>query len=314
VFSAVVEELSRCLVVTHSALIRYVPDGSTVMLAGLDEPGLTKPPVVRRLSGNLRICTRGRSADHCRWPPVGAAMVGSSRPELAPDTQARAAVFADLAAAAIVNAEIRRELTASRARIVVAADDARRRFERDLMTAPKNGSPRWGPELHNAEASLPPEPHQIKKQVSAIATDLAGVLEDLCGISRGIHPAILSKGGLGPALKILARRSAVPVQLDLTVNRRLAQCAEVAAYYVVADALTNTARHAQAHEVNVSVRADGANLHLWIRDDGIGGAASHKGSGLTGLTERVEALGGTIAIASRNGSGTTLFVKIPILH
>ena len=135
---------------------------------------------------------------------------------------------------------------------------------------------------------------------------------ELQEISRGIHPAILSKGGLGPALKGLARRSAVPVDLTLGVDQRLPEITEVAAYYVVAEALTNAAKHAHASEVHVSADTDGANLLLWIRDDGIGGADAGKGSGLIGLTDRVEALGGQMQITSPIGNGTTLRVTIPV--
>jgi signal transduction histidine kinase len=148
-------------------------------------------------------------------------------------------------------------------------------------------------------------------QISDIVTGLGGVSEDLQEISRGIHPAILSRGGLGPALRTLARRSAVPVELRLGIDRRLPESAEVAAYYVVAEALTNAAKHAQASEVRVTVESDGANLRLSISDDGVGGADSHKGSGLIGLIDRVEALGGQLRFSSLVGSGTSLLATIP---
>jgi signal transduction histidine kinase len=122
----------------------------------------------------------------------------------------------------------------------------------------------------------------------------------------------VSRGGLGAALKTLGRRSAVPVDLEVGVDRQLPESAEVAAYYVVSEALTNAAKHAQASEVNVRVEADEANLHLWIQDDGIGGADSGNGSGLTGLIDRVEALGGMLEISSLPGSGTSLLVEIPL--
>jgi signal transduction histidine kinase len=162
-----------------------------------------------------------------------------------------------------------------------------------------------------AEAAVPPEMQALKEQLSELASGLTGASADLQEISRGIHPAILSKGGLGPALKTLARRSAVPVELVLGIDRRLPDSAEVAAYYVVAETLTNAAKHAQASVVNVCVDTEGASLHLSIRDDGIGGADTAKGSGLIGLIDRVEALGGTIAIASETGAGTSLHVTIP---
>jgi signal transduction histidine kinase len=169
-----------------------------------------------------------------------------------------------------------------------------------------------GLEMRTAEASLPPELHSVKEQISHLVAGLAGVSEDLQEISRGIHPAILSRGGLAAALKTLARRSAVPVELDVGVDRRLPGSVEVAAYYVVAEALTNAAKHAQASEVAVRVEAEGANLHLLIRDDGLGGADTAKGSGLTGLVDRVEALGGQMTISSQPGRGTSLLVKIPL--
>jgi signal transduction histidine kinase len=204
------------------------------------------------------------------------------------------------------------ELTASRVRIVAAADDARRRIERDLHDGAQQRLVSLGLELRAAEASVPADLHPLREQISCIVTGLAGVSQDLQEISRGIHPAILSRGGLGPALKSVARRSAVPVELDVAVDRRLPESAEVAAYYVVAEALTNATKHAQASEVFVCIKAEGANLRLSIRDDGIGGADSHKGSGLIGLTDRVEALGGHMQISSPAGRGTTLLADIPL--
>jgi signal transduction histidine kinase len=131
-------------------------------------------------------------------------------------------------------------------------------------------------------------------------------------VSRGIHPAILSKGGLGPALKTLARRSSVPVELDVRVTRRLPEPVEVAAYYVVSEALTNAAKHAQASVVQVSLEARDAVLRLSVCDDGVGGAEPGRGSGLIGLRDRVEALGGRMEITSAASSGTSLLVTIPL--
>jgi signal transduction histidine kinase len=243
----------------------------------------------------------------------GAAVVGSYRPEpLPPDTEARVGDFAELVATAIANAQAHSELTASRARIVAAGDLARQRFERDLHDGAQQRLISLGLALRTVEAAVPPELQPLKKQMSDIVDGLVGVSEEVREISRGIHPAILSKGGLGPALKTLARRSAVPVELSLGVHERLPESTEVAAYYVVAEALTNTAKHAQASKVDVRVDADDANLHLSIDDDGIGGAAVGKGSGLTGLVDRVEALGGTMRVSSRIGCGTSLRVSIPL--
>jgi signal transduction histidine kinase len=158
---------------------------------------------------------------------------------------------------------------------------------------------------------MPPDWRALREKVSDVVAGLTGVSEDLQEISRGIHPAILSRGGPGPALKTLARRSAVPVELRLGTDRRLPEAAEVAAYYVVAEALTNVAKYAQASEARLGVDADCANLRLSIADDGVGGADSRKGSGLIGLVDRVEALGGQLRISSVLGNGTSLVATFP---
>jgi PAS domain S-box-containing protein len=346
VFSAVAAELARVLAVRHASVWRYEPGGAVTLLAASGEPGAKKMPVGDRFTlegDNLAamVLHTGRPArmdsldeaagsaaarirelgiraavaapiivDGNLW---GVASVASLRPEpLPPDTETRVCDFADLAATAIANAETHAELTASRARIVAAADDARRRIERDLHDGAQQRLVSLGLEMRSAEASVPAELSAFKDQISHLVTGLAGVAEDLQEISRGIHPAILSKGGLGPALKTLARRSAVPVELDVDVDRRLPDAVEVAAYYVVAETLTNAAKHAQASEVTVHVEAEGTNLHLSIRDDGIGGADTGRGSGLTGLVDRVAALGGKMTISSQPGRGTSFAVRIPL--
>jgi signal transduction histidine kinase len=243
----------------------------------------------------------------------GMAAVGSTNREpLPPDTEARIGNFADLVATAIANAATRAELVASRARIVAAADEARRRLERDLHDGAQQRLVSLGLELRLAQESIAAEHDDLKKRLSRVVSGLSGVAEDLQEFSRGIHPAILSRGGLGSAIRTLARRSAVPVTIDAAIDRRMPESAEVAAYYVVSEALTNVAKHAEASEVHVSSTAEDGHLLLVIRDDGIGGADSRSGSGLTGLTDRVEALGGRLDITSQAGKGTTLHVKIPI--
>ena len=148
--------------------------------------------------------------------------------------------------------------------------------------------------------------------MSRVADGLASVFDELREIARGIHPAILSEGGLEPALKALCRRSAVPVALDVHADRRLPEPVEIAAYYVVSEALTNTAKHAHASVVHVEIDSHDAILRLAIRDDGIGGADPGQGSGLVGLGDRIEALGGTLQITSPAGSGTTLHIEVPV--
>jgi PAS domain S-box-containing protein len=346
VFNAVAAELARCLDVENAGLFRYEPDGTATLLAGQDEPDVTKTPPGTRFSlkgdnvaamvlrsgrvariddydnaaGFAAARMRALGVRSAVGAPIivggrvwGVALVGSPRPEpLPPDTEARVGDFADLVATAIANAQTRTELTASRTRIVAAADNARRRLERDLHDGAQQRLVSLGLELRMAEFSVPPELDGLKGQITNVVQGLAGISQDLQEISRGIHPAILSKGGLGPALKTLARRSAVPVNLDMGAIRRVPEHAEVAVYYVVAEALTNAAKHAQASEVTVGVTAQNESLHVAIRDDGVGGADPGKGSGLVGLMDRVEALGGEIQITSHAGKGTSLLVEIPL--
>jgi signal transduction histidine kinase len=145
-----------------------------------------------------------------------------------------------------------------------------------------------------------------------VADALVGALDDLRETSRGIHPAILSEGGLGPALEALARRALIPVEHDVDVRTRLPEPVEVAAYYVVSEALANAAKHARASVARVDVRAGEGSLHLSIGDDGVGGAVPAWGSGLVGLVDRAEALDGTISVTSPAGQGTALLVDLPL--
>ena len=243
----------------------------------------------------------------------GAAIVASSQQGLLPsDTEERVSDFADLVAAAIANAANRAELVASRARIVAAADDARRRLERNLHDGAQQQLIVLGLDARMAEASVPAELDGLKQQLAHLASGLREAHEELQEISRGLHPAILSKGGLLPALEALARRSAIPVTFDMAVDRRLPEAVEVAAYYVVAEGLTNAAKHSRASEVTVSANTDDANLFLSVQDNGIGGAHVGKGSGLIGLSDRVEALGGQIKIDCPPEGGTLLHATIPL--
>ena len=243
----------------------------------------------------------------------GVAIAGSSRSDaFPPSAERRVSDFADLITIAIANAHARAELSASRARIVAAADNTRRRIERDLHDGAQQRLVSLGLKLRLAEESVPPGQTALRGQISDVVTGLVGISDELREMSHGIHPAILSKGGLGPALNTLARRSPVPVNLDVDVTRRLLDYVEVAGYYVVAESLTNVAKHAQAARVEVAANAENDTLCLSIRDDGVGGADTGKGSGLIGLVDRVEALGGQIVITSHLGEGTSLDVRIPL--
>jgi signal transduction histidine kinase len=221
------------------------------------------------------------------------------------------AQFTELVATAIANAESRAELTASRARVVAAADETRRRIERDLHDGTQQRLVAAALALRGVEAAVPPELGELRDRLDQAAQRISGAVDELQEISRGIHPAILSRGGLKPALRNLARRSGIPVELDVDTVRRLPAPVEVAAYYVVSEALTNAAKYAQASVVRVGVEADDATLRVAIRDDGVGGADPGRGSGLVGLRDRVEALGGQLSVESPVGGGTTLLVAIP---
>lgn len=206
----------------------------------------------------------------------------------------------------------RDELAASRARIVRSADETRRRIERDLHDGIQQRLVSLALNLRAIQASETTEPAQLRTELDRVADGLEDALSDLREISRGIHPAILSEGGLGPALQMLGRRSAVPVEVDLTIQSRLPPPVEVAAYYVVSEALTNAAKHARASFAQVSVQPGDGRLHLSVRDDGSGGADPAQGTGLIGLTDRIQALGGTITIHSPIGEGTTVHVDLPV--
>ena len=349
VFTAVADEMWRCLDAGNASVNRF-EDGEVVVLAlsHLD-PGIEHKPIVgerHTLEGDniaTRVLHTGQAArldgsEFQKAPgsiaarlremglrstvavPIvvdgrvwGMAAAGSSAPEPLPsDTEARMGDFADLVATAIANAATRADLIASRARVVAAADDGRRRLERDLHDGAQQRLVALGLQLRLIETSIPPELQAVRDQLSGIVSGLTGVSTDLQEISRGIHPAILSKGGLGPALKTLARRSAVPVTVDLAIDRGLPDSVEVGAYYVVSEALTNVAKHARASHVVVSGQSNDGILYLSINDDGIGGADFGNGSGLLGLRDRVEALGGRMRIVSPAGSGTSLDVTIPL--
>jgi signal transduction histidine kinase len=345
-FSAVTEELGRLIGADIAALIRLEPGNTAMVVAAWSEgegdevsvgtlvplegesvatmvlrtgrPARTDSPESR--SGPVAALVRRLGVTSTVGTPIvvegrlwGGMSVSSRQSEALPaDTESRIADFAELVATAIANADARTELAASRARVVAAADETRRRLERDLHDGIQQRLVSLALTLRAAQASVPPELNELQARLSQVAEGLTGVLEELQEISRGIHPAILSEGGLEPALKTLARRSAVPVELDVHAQRRLPAQVEVAAYYVVSEALTNAAKHANASVAHVDVEASDGVLQLSIRDDGDGGADPARGSGLIGLTDRVEALGGTIEVVSPPGEGTSLLVTLPV--
>jgi signal transduction histidine kinase len=244
------------------------------------------------------------------WGFAANASSGSTpQPEV---TEERMLRFVALVGTAIANAESRAELLASCARVVAASDAARRRFERDLHDGAQQSLICLGLELRAAEATVPPEQHELREQLARTARGLTSVLLDLQEISHGLYPAALSKDGLEAAVISLARRSPVPVRLDLHVDQRLAEPLEAAAYYAVSEALTNTLKHAHATEVRVVIHVKDEAISVSVHDDGVGGADLGGGSGLIGLKDRVEPLGGDIQITSPRGEGTSLLIRIPM--
>ncbi|WP_280829196.1 DUF4118 domain-containing protein [Mycobacterium sp. OTB74] len=233
------------------------------------------------------------------------------RERVVPALEALLRAAFDRAAATAAIEDSNAELASSRARIVAAADDARRRLERDLHDGAQQRLETLKLEVRLAEQSVSGDDLELRAQMERIMFALNDVSDDLHEFSRGIHPAVLA-GGLAAALRTLARRSAVPVTLDVGVDGRLPEPVEVAAYYVVAEALTNTAKHAKAEEVKASAHVVGDTLRIVIEDDGVGGANPDRGSGLTGLTDRVEAIGGRLQVLSPSGGGTTLTVILPL--
>jgi len=239
-------------------------------------------------------------------------IAASSRRALSADSEQRMLNFTELVATAIANAESRSELAASRARIVAASDETRRRVERDLHDGVQQRLVSLALEVRAVQSALPPEVTEVRAELSRVVNGLTGALDELREISRGIHPAILSEGGLGPALKTLARRAPLPVAVDVRVQDELPDGVEVAAYYAVSELVTNTAKHAQASSVNVAVTSADGVLHIVAHDDGIGGADPARGSGLVGLRDRIEALGGRMSVQSPKGEGTTVEVALPV--
>jgi signal transduction histidine kinase len=345
VFEAVIEEVGELISADAAALSRYEEDSTlTVIGAWSRDEGyfavgtrhVAAPGTLGRLIletrrpgridsyanvvGSLAHFLRGlgwRSAvgspivvDGGLWGVVGVAST-IDRP-LPPDTERRLAEFTELVATAIANAQSHEELAASRARLVAAADASRRRIERDLHDGAQQRLVSLALELREAQAAVPPELRALRADLSRIARGLTNVLEDLREIAHGIHPAMLAEGGLSPALKTLARRSPIPVNLDVRVQNRLPDAVEVAAYYVVSEALTNAAKYARASVVHVGVEAQAHVLTVCVADDGVGGAEPSHGSGLLGLKDRAEAIGGTMSLQSPRGGGTSLQIELPV--
>ena len=242
----------------------------------------------------------------------GAVMAGSAHDVPFPrGAEQRLAEFAELVAQALANAEAREELTASRKRLVEAAQLERRRLERNLHDGAQQRLVSVSMTLGLAERQLARDPARAHESLSRARAELAEALEELRELARGLHPAVLTDRGLEAALSALAARAALPVVVTVNLDSRPPEPVEAAAYFIVAESLTNVARYASARSATVSVRRPAAGLLVEVSDDGRGGADPAAGSGLRGLTDRVEALGGRLDLQSRHGRGTTLRAWLP---
>jgi signal transduction histidine kinase len=243
----------------------------------------------------------------------GVVAVGTREPEPLPaNLEDRLAKFTELLATAIANAEGRAALDASRARIV-ATDAERRRIERDLHDGAQQQLVWLALALRAAQATVPEENEQHRSELDTVVEGLTALLDDLRETALGIHPAGLSEDGPTPALKRLVARSPLRVNLDVRADRRFPEPVEVTAYYLVSEALTNAAKYAETPVVDVTVASEGGALHVEVRDTGRGGADPAHGSGLLGLRDRVEAIGGTMRLTSPPGAGTSLSVVLPLV-
>jgi len=343
--ATIVREVALLLGAQGAVMLRYEPDETITVLATWGSPDMTAY-VDQRLPfqgdntaaevwrthrparqedfdyavGGLAELSRREGITCAVASPVivenqlwGAIVVVTSGPERLPaDTEARIGQFTELLATAIGNLKSRSDLLASRTRIVQTADQTRRRFERDLHDGIQQRLVSIALDLHAVEQSLPAGSELSRARLAGVAEQLSDTLEHLRELSRGLHPAILSEGGLAPAVRALARRSPVPAQLQMDALPRMADPVEVAAYSVVSEALANAGKHAGAARVDIALRCRDGHLEVTVTDDGHGGADPARGSGLTGLVDRAEVLGGSVSVHSPNGHGTRLVAILPL--
>jgi signal transduction histidine kinase len=343
VFMAVAEEVGRLLDADASNVIRF-DDGLGTIVGGWRKRRWPEAPVGYQLSmqedtavGRVHRTGRPARLDSYERPgpvfaelremglraavgaPVvvdgelwGAVMVGTAGDiPFPPGAEQRLGEFAELVAQALANAEAREQLTASRKRLVEAAQVERRRLERNLHDGAQQRLVALSVALRLAERQLQHDPEAARESLVRASAELADALEELRELARGLHPAVLTDRGLEAALSALAARAPLPVALTVDLDRRPPEAVEAAAYFIVAEALTNVARYASADSATIIVRRQAAGLLVDVTDDGKGGADPAAGTGLRGLTDRVEALGGRLDVQSRRGRGTTIQAWLP---
>jgi signal transduction histidine kinase len=346
IFATVAQEVARLLRGNRATVCRYESDGSMTVVgswtsgqrplpvgarveledesiaAAVQQSGRPSRIDDGRLSGPIVELTNSRGAaprstvgapilaEGCVWGAILAGLTGSK--PFTEDAESRLTGFAELVATAISNAVARAELNASRARIVAAADETRRRIERDLHDGAQQRLASLAMQLNAGAGDATAGADELRQELARAAKAVTLALDELREIAHGIHPAILTRGGLAAALRGLARRSAIRMELEMSAPGRFAERIEATAYYVVSELLTNAVKHARASVVHVAVDQTNGMLHLSVRDDGVGGADPARGSGLIGLRDRVEAIGGSIGIESAAGAGTAALVSLPL--
>jgi len=243
----------------------------------------------------------------------GGIVASSGRTRAFPEgAELRLADFAELVTAALANVDAREQLAASRARIVEAGYEERRRLGRDLHDGAQQELVGAVISLKLAQRSLTHAPEEARELLDEALEQMTSGIRDLRELAAGIHPSVLTDRGLGVALEALANRSPTPVELGELPPRRLPTPVETTAYFLVAEALTNAAKYARCTHVHVGMRVEGGSAIVEVRDDGVGGADPSAGSGLRGLADRVNALGGNLEIESPPGEGTTISARIAL--
>jgi len=352
VFRAVTEAVGPLLGAGLAAMAVFPGDGTATTVAGWSAAGPMLPIGTRLQLDGDSVAARifhtgtparidsfvgieGQAADVARGlrlrSAVGApilvggrlwgALLAATRSvePLPEDAERRIAAFTELVATAIANTEARHELEqsrealiVSRARIVAAGDEARRRIERNLHDGTQQRLIALGLDVQTVLDSIPADQQDAQSGLERIRHELEAVLEDVRELSHGLHPALLSQAGLGPSLRELARKSPVPVKLNVSVSERPSESTETAIYYVISEALANAAKHAHASQISVVLTTSGNEIRTIIEDDGSGGAEASAGSGLAGLLDRIEALGGRFALDSPPGHGTRISIEMPL--
>jgi PAS domain S-box-containing protein len=304
----------------------HVPRGTRLPLAPETINGLIRATAAparvddySRGEGELATLIRERGIRSEVGAPVivegelwGALIAGvDSADPLPPGTEDRVARFAELVATAIANATNRSELVASRARIVAAGDQARQRIERNLHDGTQQRLVAIALDMQALQAAVG-EDTDVHANLVRVEQELRAVLEDVRELSRGLHPPLLAQRGLGPSIRSLARNAPLPIDLEVELPGRLPEPVEIATYYVISETLANTAKHARANRVSVRVNVSEAHLRAVVEDDGAGGADLAAGSGLIGLVDRVEAVGGRLSLQSSPGAGTRIAIELPL--